>query len=409
MKLSCCMIVKNEADRLPGCLRSIQNIVDEIIILDTGSTDNTLEIAAASGAKVYTESWCNDFAASRNQALQYVTGDWVLVLDADEHFVVERAEQLKQAILQEDVLVINLIRQEVGAIQSPYSLVSRLFRNHPKILFSRPYHALIDDSVIQLLSEEPNWKILTLSEVAILHQGYQTDIINQQKKYKTAQIVMEQYYAQHPDDPYVASKLGGLYIEIGQIAQGILVLEQGLSHLKADSDSDISTDQVASILYEFHYHLGIGYRKQQNLTQSLYHYQAATQIDLLPALKLGAYNNLGNLFKETGNLIEAKTAYQNILHIDPSLAIAHYNLGMTLRAMGKYSEAIAAYRQAIVLNPEAAEAYQNLGVVLLQIGQVLESREAFKHAIVLHEQNHSVEAQRLRQALQAMGLKIEIE
>ncbi len=407
MKLSCCMIVKNEAERLPGCLESIKNLVDEIVILDTGSSDQTQEIAKKIGAKVYTAQWDNDFAKARNQALQYVTGDWILVLDADERFVAEKKVQLRQTILQKDLLVVNLIRQEVGASQSPYSLVSRLFRNHPSITFSRPYHALIDDSVIQLLSKEPDWKIINLPNVSILHEGYQTDIINQQKKWQTAQAVMEQYYHQHPDDPYVASKLGGLYIEMGQITQGIQILKQGLSLLNANFREPVYTNQAASNLYELHYHLGIGYRKQQNLTQALYHYQAAAQINLLPALKLGAYNNLGNIYKETGNLIEAKTAYQQVLQIDPNLAIAHYNLGMTLRAMGEYRGAISAYRQAIELNPKAAVAYQNLGVVLLQIGQVLESRAAFKQAIVLHEQNHSTEAQRLRQALQTMGLRIE--
>jgi glycosyltransferase involved in cell wall biosynthesis len=406
MKLSCCMIVKNEAEQLSKCLNSIKNLVDEIVILDTGSTDKTIEIAQEWGAKVYTDSWDNNFAKARNQALQYVTGDWILVLDADERFVTERKSDLKQAILQKDALVINLIRHEMGASQSPYSLVSRLFRNHPKISFSRPYHALIDDSVVQLLSEEPHWNITTLPAVSILHEGYQSNTINQRQKWQTAQTVMEQYYHHHPDDPYVASKLGGLYIEGGQIAQGIQVLEQGLSGLKVNPHLHISP--AGNILYEFHYHLGIGYRKQQNLTQALYHYQAATQIDLVPMLKLGAYNNLGNIYKEMGNLIEAKTAYQQVLQIDPNLAIAHYNLGMTLRAMGDYRGAITAYRQAIQLNPQAAEAYQNLGVALLQIGQVLESREAFQQAIVLHEQNHSTEAQRLRQALQSMGLRIEI-
>lgn len=407
MKLSCCMIVKNESERLSKCFESIQNIVDEIIVLDTGSTDNTIEIAKEKGAKVYTAPWDGNFAKARNQALKYVTGDWILVLDADESLVSEKAAQLKQAMSQKDALVINLIRQEVGAAQSPYSLVSRVFRNHPQIKFSRPYHALIDDSVIGILSTQTHWKIITLPEVAILHQGYQVDLINQQNKWRTAQMTMEQYYHQHPDDPYVASKLGGLYLEMGQISQGIDVLEQGLSQLKTRLQAGDDSAQATSILYEMHYHLGIGYRKQQNLTQALFHYQTATQIDILPTLKLGAYNNLGNLFKEIGQLIEAKTTYQQVLEIDPNLAIAHYNLGMTFRAMGDYREAITAYNQAIALNPKGADAYQNLGVVLLQIGQIQQSREAFKQAIVLHEQNHSTEAQRLRQALQAMGLKIE--
>ncbi len=406
MKLSGCMIVKNEADRLLNCLQSLNGVVDELVILDTGSTDQTPKIAQKWGAKVYTYQWCDDFAAARNAALQYVTGDWVLVLDADEKLVTERITPLRKAILSRETLVVNLIRQEIGASQSPYSLVSRLFRNHPKITFSRPYHALIDDSVLQLLSEEPYWKITNLPEVMIVHEGYQEQAINQRQKRKTAQRVMEKYYHQHPQDPYTASKLGGLYLETGQVEPGIQILEQGLSGLQTSIDSSVSISQDPNTLYELHYHLGIGYGKQQNLTQAQEHYQAATEINILPRLKLGAYNNLGNVLKEMGDLMGAKIAYEIALQIDPNLAIAHYNLGMTLRALGQYRPAIDAYRQGIQLNPNSAELYQNLGVVLLQVGQIMESQAAFQQAIVLYEQKHSPEAQHLRQALQEMGWKM---
>ena len=84
-KLSLAMIVKNEARCLERCLHSIRGMVDEIIIADTGSTDDTVNIAAKFGAKIPRFTWINDFAAARNFALEQATGDWVLVLDADEY------------------------------------------------------------------------------------------------------------------------------------------------------------------------------------------------------------------------------------------------------------------------------------------------------------------------------------
>lgn len=176
------MIVKNEAFALPKCLQSAKKFVDEIVVLDTGSTDKTPQIARDYGAKVYDFQWCNDFSAARNEALKYVTGDWVLVLDADETLIPSIMPQLKEAIQGEEYLLINLVRHEVGAIQSPYSMVSRLFRNHPDIRFSRPYHALVDDSVIEVLRQEPHWEIGYLQGVAIQHQGYQQDAISQKNK-----------------------------------------------------------------------------------------------------------------------------------------------------------------------------------------------------------------------------------
>lgn len=83
-RLSAAMILKNEEDRLPACLESIRGIVDEIVVVDTGSTDRTCEIAAAHGARIYHHPWQHDFSLHRNQSLDHATGDWILIIDGDE-------------------------------------------------------------------------------------------------------------------------------------------------------------------------------------------------------------------------------------------------------------------------------------------------------------------------------------
>ena len=394
MKLSLCAIAKNEEIALPKCLSSVKDVVDEIVVLDTGSSDRTIEIAKQFGAKVYHFDWCNDFSAARNQALNYVTGDWILVLDADETLTPEIVPHLQQAILSDRLLVINLLRQEVGAAQSPYSLVSRLFRRHPNIRFDRPYHALVDDSVAEILNQEPQWQIGYLPQVAILHSGYQKDAIAHKDKWEQAAKTMEKFLALHPFDPYVCCKLGALYVESGKIEQGIELLERGLTANKVD-------DQI---LYELHYHLGIAYNRLQNWLHAKANYQAAINLDIYPMLKLGAYNNLGNLHQANGDLSAAKTAYETALQIDPNFVTGYYNYGIILKAMGRFTDAIAAYQQAIHLNPNYAQAYQNLGVVLLKVGNVTAGIAAFKQAIALYEIDNSTQANRLRQSLQEMGL-----
>lgn len=394
MKLSLCMIVKNEEATLPKCLSSVKRVVDEMVVLDTGSTDNTVKTAKKFGAKVYDFAWSNDFSAARNEALKYVTGDWVLVLDADETLTQNIVPQLKQVIRREEYILINLVRHEVGAEQSPYSLVSRLFRKHPEICFSRPYHALVDDSVSALLSKEPHWQIGYLEGVAILHTGYQKSSIDQQNKFAKAQTAMEKFIAVHPHDPYVCSKLGALYVEKGKITQGIELLARGVTAAEENYD----------ILYELYYHLGIAYTRLHNSRQAVAHYQAAIKLPIYPLLKLGSYNNLGNIFKALGDLKNAKAAYETALKIDPKFAAGYYNLGMTFKAMNLFKDAIAAYQKAIQLNPHYAEAYQNLGVLWLKLGYVQDSLTAFKKAIALYEQQNPKEAQRLHHSLKEMGL-----
>ncbi|ABA21751.1 Glycosyl transferase, family 2 [Trichormus variabilis ATCC 29413] len=394
MKLSLCMIVKNEATALPKCLSSVVNVVNEIVVLDTGSQDGTPHIARQFGAEVYDFVWCNDFSIARNTALKYVTGDWVLVLDADETLTPAIVPHLKNAIASEEYLLVNLMRQEVGAEQSPYSLVSRLFRNHPEIRFERPYHALVDDSVSAILQKEPQWQIGYLQGVAILHAGYQKSAIAQNNKYAKAQATMEGFLATHPHDPYVCSKLGALYVETGKTDKGMELLKRGINACQEEYE----------ILYELHYHLGIAYNRLQNTQQAIYHYQTAIKLPIYPMLKLGAYNNLGSLLKASGDLKGAKKTYETALKIDSNFATGHYNLGMICKAMGLFIEAIACYQKAIKLKPSYAEAYQNLGVVQLKVGNVPASITAFKNAIILHEQDNPEEAMRLRQGLREMGL-----
>ncbi len=108
---------------------------------------------------------------------------------------------------------------------------------------------------------------------------------------------MEGFLTTHPDDPYVCSKLGALYVETGKITQGMELLRRGI----------IGAEENYDILYELHYHLGIAYSRLQKSPQAISHYQAAIKLPIYPMLKLGAYNNLGNLLKAAGDFNGAKT------------------------------------------------------------------------------------------------------
>lgn len=399
MELSLCMIVRDEAANLPACLDSVQDLVDEIVIIDTGSTDHTITVAQTYGARVESYTWQHDFAIARNYALEFAQGEWILVLDADEILNTEVIPHIAQLISQDQYLLINLVRQEIGASQSPYSLVSRLFRKHPQIKFTRPYHAIIDDSVEAIRQTENYWQVVNLPMVAIKHYGYSRSVINQKNKFSLAAAAMEKFYASHPNDPYVCNKLGALYIASGDLLKGIKLLENGL--LNYEQNHDNSDDQLG---YELHYHLGLAYCRNSQWEDSLFHYQMAIQADIFAILKLGAYNNLGNLLLNVGNYQDAKIAYEAVISIDPNLAIGYYNLGLACKGMNDLSGAIANYSKSIEIHPEYAEAYQNLGVVLLKLGNINSSLEALQTAINLHEkQGNFAESQKLISNLKDMG------
>ncbi len=98
MKINLVMIVKNEERSLERCLRTVDNLVDEVIVVDTGSTDKTVEIAEEMGAKVFSFTWVNDFSAARNYALEQSDADWNLVLDGDEYLRAVTRDKLEEIV-----------------------------------------------------------------------------------------------------------------------------------------------------------------------------------------------------------------------------------------------------------------------------------------------------------------------
>lgn len=398
-RISLCMIVKDEAEALPICLESLtagdpEGWIQERIILDTGSSDGTVAIAEDLHCQVFHYEWNNDFAAARNDCISHATGDWLLVLDADEQLVPQALSSLKPLLQQPKTIAINLLRQEVGAAQSPYSMVSRLFRRHPQLSFRRPYHAMIDDSMAELLQQEPDWKVVDASHVAIRHEGYQAGAIAAQNKFSRARQAMENFLEEHPKDAYCCAKLGALYGEQGNWSRGISLLNRGMKSAELDAPSR----------YELHYHLAIGHRQLGNVEAAAQAYQAALEVAVPDIIKLGAYNNFASLLQAEGLPEMARALYEQAIAIDPNFATAHYNLGKLKREAGDLAGAIAAYETALSLTPDAPEIHQNLGVALLKAGALEQSKAAFDQAIALYEVQQPNQAEALRRQLKELNL-----
>ena len=100
MKLSACVITKNEEENIGTWLTSMKKIADEMIVVDTGSTDRTVEMAKEAGARVFHHAWQNDFAAAKNCALEKAKGDWILFLDADEYFSPQTIAKVRPLLLE---------------------------------------------------------------------------------------------------------------------------------------------------------------------------------------------------------------------------------------------------------------------------------------------------------------------
>jgi glycosyltransferase involved in cell wall biosynthesis len=147
-RVSLCMIVKNEENNLPSCLSSVADLVDEIIIVDTGSRDRTKEIAAQHGARVIDFLWCGSFAAARNAGLEHATGDWIFWLDGDECLDEsnrQRFRALKESLKPEGAAYFMKQQSQSRPTGAAHNTVDqiRLFRRHPHVRWSYRVHEQI--------------------------------------------------------------------------------------------------------------------------------------------------------------------------------------------------------------------------------------------------------------------------
>lgn len=141
--VSLCLITKNEAENLPRVIGSVQGLATEIIVVDTGSTDDTVKVARRLGARVDFFEWVDDFAAARNQSLKLATGDWILVLDADDEFQRESTVALRQWLSRvPEVNVVGLYRRYPypGLERDSVSIVPRLWRNGRGLRYEGAIH-----------------------------------------------------------------------------------------------------------------------------------------------------------------------------------------------------------------------------------------------------------------------------
>ncbi|WP_231574796.1 glycosyltransferase family 2 protein [Paenibacillus sp. FSL R7-0273] len=207
--LSLAMIVKNESEKIGRCLRSVQSVVDEIVIVDTGSTDHTKQIASTFGARIFDYIWNDDFSSARNYALEQCNGDWILVLDADDRITHASRKEIDDFIRKHAALGRIQITNSFdynGELRESKAHVTRLF---PKGSF---YTGKIHE---QIVSELPRKNV----PIEVYHDGY-----FKSEKYKRNIKMLEVELEQNPDDSYTLFQLGKEYRIIKEYAKANVYL-----------------------------------------------------------------------------------------------------------------------------------------------------------------------------------------
>ncbi|MEE9605114.1 MAG: glycosyltransferase [Candidatus Scalindua sp.] len=306
--ISLCMIVKNEEKFLPACLESVNGHVDEIIIVDTGSTDSTVEIAKRYNAKIYHHAWENSFSKARNYSLKYATCEWILILDADEEVNKKDARKLREVIKDNDTNIIYLpvINRPVEGKNISINNSERLFKNHLDFHYEGIVHNALKHSG---LSKKANIKIY--------HYGYHQGDEQMEKKFIRTSTLLREQIKDDPENPIPRHYLAISYLDrqkndecIHEALEAIRLFEQQNSKVQPQ----LLTYYTASVAF---------YRKKDMTNAETY---ALKAIDFY-ADYVDAYCMLSSIYlmqKEHDKCIKASKKFLKLLKAiesDPTKAL----------------------------------------------------------------------------------------
>ena len=374
--ISLCMIAKNEESNLADCLNSAKGIADEIIIVDTGSTDRTKEIAKKFSAKIYDFKWMDDFSAARNESLKHAAKDWVLVLDADEALDEEGKKAIRELVngkeadaflfLQKNYTnetnIAGFVNEEHKKGDKTYagwygSLIARLFRNKKGYSFEGAVHELVEQSI-----EKKNGK--TAATNIVLHHYGNAEPAARKKKLQFYLGLCKKKVKQSPTDSSYY-ELGILQKENSQFDDAIKSFKKAIEH----------NPRHSMALYE----LGVIYENQKNYDEAIKNYTDSLRIKE----NSEAFQSLGVCYLKKGMF---KEAYRNLVKavlLNPNKFTIYNNLGAVMEKLGNYDNAVQMLTIATKLNPNNTIGFYNLGVALDKKGSFGEAIPAYEKAVEL--------------------------
>jgi glycosyltransferase involved in cell wall biosynthesis len=349
-RISLCLIAKNESRYLDGCLESVKGIVNEIVLVDTGSSDDTVAIAERHGARIFHSPWKNDFAAARNESISHATGDWILVLDADERITEDTRELLREVCynvkpIGYGLVIDNLLGNDAdNPTEIQTAVVMRLFRNLPDMCYEGAIHEQIIPAAKR--SGMPQFECT----VRIRHLGYlNKPFVERDKTQRNLEILLKQVQDE-PDNSYVYFNLGQTYKIYGDFNNAETNYLKALELLKAQ--------RVAA---DAPYYLNL-------------------------------YYNLATLYYKAGKSAEALKVCEESLPIYPDYPDLHYVKGLALSDLGNYAEALQCFQHALTLGGKvfaagsdigtsSYRAYHAIGITYSRMGRMQEAKQYFQQAL----------------------------
>jgi tetratricopeptide (TPR) repeat protein len=229
--LAVCMIARDETERLPSAIASVAKLADEVIVVDTGSTDDTVAVARALGAKVVEHPWRDDFADARNRSLAEAGCDWILCLDADERLAPESESDLVNALSGKAGAYMVRIESRVDSTAGKVfvNFFPRLFRNADGVRFEGKVHEQVTPSLERLGMP------IEVSDIVISHTGYALSGSEMNAKARRNADLLLRQVEDRPDDPLTLFHLGEAFSMLERFEEAVKFYDKALAAGKLDS------------------------------------------------------------------------------------------------------------------------------------------------------------------------------
>jgi predicted Zn-dependent protease len=386
-KVSLCMIVRDEARQLADCLEPVARLFDDVVIVDTGSRDETPQIAARYARCVVPFTWCDDFAAARNESLRHARGEWIFWLDADDRLAPEHVAKLTQllrrledrprAYLMETVCPARFACEGVQLLTHV-----RLFRRHPELRWRGRVHEQLRPPLESLGYE------LVPSDVQIEHVGYRDAAARQRKLLRDLRL-LRMDYAVDPHDVSTRLHLGMTCFQLGRFAEAQQQLRGVLQQAKTKSpdgkqvalSAQAHLRQVYAALAEIAIRLGQPREALTVLGEGLANFPDDEYLRYL----LAESHYLLDEFPRARQALETLLAqpagprYHGGVPGQIRELMAPRKLADTLRLEGRLAEAEAVLRSLVDRFPRDTHSWHTLGRVYIDAGDRAHLEQVVAH------------------------------
>ncbi len=394
--VSACMIVKNEEELLPDCLQSIRDWVDEIIVVDTGSTDRTVEIAESYGARIFHQPWEGNFSKHRNFSIAQATCDWIFIIDADERLYQEDISLIKKVLNQDDYKIISInVFNFTGEHEEHVTFL-------PSIRFFRRELGLKYEGIVHNLILPPADQPIMRVGIRLKHYGYGLSPEKMKAKIARSKALLEKQIAENPDNAFALFNLAQLLRGEGveDHPENVAKIKEAASRALKLTHPDVASERHIFIMT--HHQLGwvhfvLGeYDRAEKYCLDVLQFKP----DYLDALLLLGHIYLRQeIFDKAEHYhhryLKAQAKYNetcetdNIIILHPrSLAIAYYGLGLTAEHSGDMEKARQYYCKTFQLSPGYMDAGLRLGRLYLSDHDYREAERCFLKLLELDEKSH---------------------